>query len=311
MITKDDDNEDIRMKFEDGIQTAKVYFRNISEKSKNAQSYLNKIAEQADNSLMSVYWRENNILPNLNNLQNNPEFKSDIKESYDSLMQSVNWACKVVEELGDLDKPLNIAASGVNVAATTATIAPNMLFAHVNTWNSRNPQNTIIMQPPDFDRSVTEMDLDQRLGELDPSNNLVESRKGAWQSFHSGFFLNLKSACHLMRGILTYLLDNISENDLVKQADWWSSAKDTNEGVSKRQKIRYLICEQSYVDIDSDLTIIESNIDQCKKIHDELCAVAHNKPGYQDSVKRYLSSMEDILLNILEHRHRIQQFRKT
>jgi len=306
MLAKDE-QENILQHLLESIPMAKGYVQNIYEKGKNIQSCVNRITEYAGNLLMSIDYIEH---MNLNDLQNNPEFKNDIQEVGDSLLQTVNWACKVDKELENLGKQLDIAASGVVIPATISTVTLNMLITHVNVWNSENPHNAIIMQPPDFNRGSIERDLDQRLNELDPSNTLVNGRKGAWQNFYSGFFLNLKSACNLMRDILTYLLDHIAENDLVKQADWWCFAKDTKDGVSKRQKIRYLIYEKSDADIDSDLTIIENNVDQCKKIHDELCAVAHNKPGYEDSVKNYLRAMEDILLHILEYRHRIQQLRK-
>jgi len=295
----------------DNIPRTKERLQLILDKGKSIQSYGNRITEYVGNTLTSMNWGENNILPNLNDLQNNPEFENDILEYYDSLSEIDRLTCESEEEFKNLEKQLDIAASGVIVTATTATITPSMLFAHISNWNSENPHNLIDIQRPDFNRDSIERDLDQRLDELDPNNNLVKWRKGSWQSFYSGFFDGLKNACHSMRNILTHLLDNLAENDLVKQADWWICDENTRDGVSKRQKIRYLICEESDANIDSDLTIIENNVDQCKKIHDELCAVAHNKTGYEDSVKSYLRAMEDILLNILEYRHRIQQLRKS
>jgi len=312
MVAQEKETKTEREQFKRDLQVARSQDQNLSQKGRTFQMQVNDIVRQTEDRSVMLDWMEKNFLPNWDCFENDPKCKGFTQQISTAMERSINWANEADSALSVAEIQFDIAMSGVvlsatDLAATCATISSEVIYIH-----AENPTDTIILDPLPRDREGIVQKLDQRLNELDPNSKLVDRRQGAWQIFRSCSQSNLTGACHEMREILTFLLDHIADNELIKQAEWWEHVKEPRDGVSKRQKITYLICGKRNEDVDeSDIKKIDADIDRCKEIHGKLCAIAHWKPEHRESVKNYLVAMEDILLTILEHRHRIQQTRKA
>ena len=312
MVAQEKGTKTSKEQFKRNLQVARRQDQNLSQKSKAVQVKTNDIVKQTERRHVMLDWMEKTYLPNWDRFENDPKYKGLISQAFTALEHSINWTKKTDSDLSDTEIQLDIAVSSAILSAASLATIGDSASSQVTYILTQSPDDTITLDPLPLDREDIGQELDQRLTELDPTGKLVNRRQGAWQIFRSGSQSNLSAACHEMRDILTLLLDHIADNKLVKQAEWWKYVKETRDGVSKRQKITYLICGKRNEDIDElDIEKIGADIDHCKKIHDELCAIAHWKPEHTESVRSYLAAMEDILITILEYRHRIQQIRKS
>lgn len=156
--------------------------------------------------------------------------------------------------------------------------------------------------PPPIPFSNIQEELERLLNEIDLALN--ERRKGAWYAFQSGSPDKRGQAAHSMRDILSALISKWASNEDVKKAEWWECEENTRDGVSLRQRLRFLLFGPYNIDgSDSDLEIIEETV---SKYFDEdkfLKKVAHgSKEGTDDLIESIMYSIESALLNIIKMR---------
>jgi len=105
--------------------------------------------------------------------------------------------------------------------------------------------------------------------------------------------------------VLTGLLDRLASNELVKAAKWWTVAPDTADGVSKRQKIRYLVVCQDLGALSEELlNELEGQFDRAMKAHTAAIKIAHHKEtATYEGAKSVLIDLEALTLTLLRQRH--------
>lgn len=157
----------------------------------------------------------------------------------------------------------------------------------------------ITIPSPPIPYTDIQQELDILLDEIGPELN--QRRKGAWYVFHSGSPDKQAQAAHSMRDVLSVFISRWASNEDVKKAEWWKYANDTEDGVSLRQRIRFLLYGPYNVQgTDADVEIVEQTVAKYLDEDRFLKKVAHgSKKGTAELIESTMHSIESALLSIL------------
>lgn len=129
--------------------------------------------------------------------------------------------------------------------------------------------------------------------------DLVQVRKGAWDTYYSATEVNLMNASHSMREVMRHIISQIATNEEVKKASWWEKPKGTDKEVTNAQRLRYLIFGS--VD-DKPIEMVILAVKTSMDAYSRLQSIAHGSAGYREEVKTCLQQTEYALLTILRFR---------
>lgn len=301
--------DDLEKTVDEGILRA----RSIKEKAKAQMAMSQDVMESADQLESSLIWTKDHIegFRMVSDNPANPLFGA--AQRYSSTFGTiVHTLEKTDNEFTEAEKSLQPVLSGCLVCATSGSEAITSFRAEYSSYYPIVPTPNdsvarIYFDKSPFDHTKIQEQLDRFLQELSPK--LLTKRMDAWTALYSTADNKDSLACYSMRDILTNTIDTFCTVDSVKRAMWWTFAKDTKEGVSKWQKIKYFICGDEDSDIeDSTMELVIKGIDECKRLHDTLVEVAH-RAITQEGVKVHLEAMESALLNMFQLRESVKKMR--
>jgi hypothetical protein len=301
--------DDLEKTLEEGIE----WIRSIKKKAKTYMAMSQDVMESADQLESSLIWTKDHIegFRVVSSDPADPLFGA--AQRYSSTLGSVVYTLKNTDqEFTEAEKSLQPVLSGCLVCATSGSEAITAFRAEYSSYYPIVPTPNdsvarIYFDKSPFDHTKIQEQLDRFLQELNPK--LVAKRLDTWTAFHSNADNKDSLACYSMRDILTNIIDSFCTVDSVKRAMWWTFARNTKEGVSKWQKIKYFICGDEDSDIeDSVMKLVVRGIDECKRLHDTLVEVAH-KATTQEDVKVHLEAMESALLNMFQLRESVKKMR--
>ena len=220
----------------------------------------------------------------------------DIKTEYE-----LNENRQIGESLARSSIDLNFIVSNISSTALSTSTDSIIASNSIDLLKIYNPKIDI-EEPYFLDIKELEDELDNELNEIDKS--LSKRRKGAWDTLYSSSDDKLAQAAHTMRDIFSNIISLFASNEAVKNSDWWEEALNTKEGVSLRQRIRYLLFgpKENIVN-DSEIRVIEINVNNCFNDDRFLKEIAHgSKKATQELVESKLLSMESTILQILKTR---------
>jgi hypothetical protein len=109
-------------------------------------------------------------------------------------------------------------------------------------------------------------------------------------------------ACHTAREILTVILDRFADPSAVKRTGWWTPVAETGDGVSKRQKLRFLVACDGVIDAPL-LDELDLQVDRALDTHRKAIGLAHPKtPASYDAAKAAIIDLEEVMLTLLRFR---------
>jgi hypothetical protein len=190
-------------------------------------------------------------------------------------------------------------ASGSTSTASAGTYAVSSITDQINLDNNkRDIYKDFNFLKPDFDKHQTiQRELDQELNKLNP--NLSIRLKGAWQTFNSVSADKKAQAAHTMRDILAKLISAWASNDDVKKAEWWSPVEKTENGVSLRQRLQFLLYGPKNVEDTLILNSIEYEVGVIYKSDELLKKVAHGSQKDINLVESNMKLIESTILKII------------
>ena len=109
-----------------------------------------------------------------------------------------------------------------------------------------------------------------------------------------------------MREVFAKIISQFASNENVKKADWWEKVPKTKDGVSLRQRIRYLLFgPKEKIVNDAEIKVIETNVNNCFNVDRFLKEIAHgSEKATQALVESKLKSMEGTILHILKSKNK-------
>ena len=133
---------------------------------------------------------------------------------------------------------------------------------------------------------------------------LVDIRRGAWQTFRSESADSMRQAFHSMRELVRELLKRIAPDDQVKRAPWYQLPKGTVSPVTRKQRARFVLVgfdtanPRSRVDsLAKWLELVEQSLNSA---YGQLSAVAHGER--LPAAESYLHLAEDLVMILLSSR---------
>jgi hypothetical protein len=140
--------------------------------------------------------------------------------------------------------------------------------------------------------------LDGVLGEIAP--HLVELRAGAWSAIASNRPDALRQAAHSGRELIDQVLKEGAPDEIVRNQSWFQPAKDSRSGITRRQRLRFLMESRRQTVSDSDLEVADRACDLVMATDDKLKAIAHGRgPVDNMDVRDALVAAEIALRRIL------------
>jgi hypothetical protein len=138
-------------------------------------------------------------------------------------------------------------------------------------------------------------DLDEALARIDPS--LVEMRDGAWSALHSGTPDSIRQAAHSARELIEHTRGGAPDDEVGRQP-WYTPDASSRSGISRRQRLRYLVQVRSGRSA-NDTLVAEAACDLVLRLTKDLLASAHGTPPSRSDAEDVLSTLELALRRIL------------
>jgi hypothetical protein len=270
----------------------------LSQRAQEQAQDASRLAETADRGVRAIDWLRNEVWPHVSS-STSAEFW---RVSGDIYYREIGRA---KEALTQSQFNLSSATSHVQLVVSGSTGFTNSAYnAVISSVPAEGPR--IEITPIDLQRGSLQAALDEQLGSLANGKQLVAMRKGAWRTLYSGSPDAAAQACHSMREILTNILDHAAPNDQVKAAVWWRHVPETQDGVSKRQKLRYLLIGSDDRDVEDLIEEFDNQIDVAMRAHGDAIKIAHYRTNPSIEVaRRALETLEDVMNTILDWRDRL------
>lgn len=230
-----------------------------------------------------------------------PEFGTPLN----TLLEWKEYALqKTNNEIPRLNKEINILdeiSRGIQITVVSGNIVTHQVVSTINHTQIENPNMDIVrkynIQKPKFiGVKEVEKELDGCLNKINP--NLVKRRKGAWTTFYSVSSDKKAQAAHSLRDILSWIISQYAPNNEVKKAEWWEYQENTKDGVSLKQRLRFLLYGPKKSADEKELDIINSIVEECYKNYDKLKSIAHGSKKYDELIENIMHSMENTILMI-------------
>ncbi|KAA3616636.1 MAG: hypothetical protein DWQ05_12970 [Calditrichaeota bacterium] len=140
--------------------------------------------------------------------------------------------------------------------------------------------------------------LDEALLSLDKS--LLEIRDGAWVALEAKTADSLRQAAHSGRELITHVLHSAASDDSVTEQNNFQKDISSKSGITRRQRINYILKERHGKISKNKLKVIEKACDLVLAINDELQGASHSslQPNYNE-IKNMLNTAEMALEKLL------------
>lgn len=297
--------EDERRKLDETEQSLKS-IEDIGYKLQEQGSHLVKYARHGQVIIRHIrndlegYWQIGNDYPafqtDLHNLSASIDY---------SWQESIQLSSELSRRVAEIDKlTLDVSSTGTTTASALLTTISGVEFIQEQTPETDIYEKYRIHKPPSVMHNEIQSELDKYLNEIDPQ--LVQRRQGCWITLRSISSDKMAQAAHTARDILAKLISKWAPNDEVKKAEWWEPVEDTKDGVSLRQRFRYLIYgPKDTVKDETELNIICTNVDKCFKDDQLLKKIAHGGTKRSiEAVESVIKEIEGIMLQIIKSRLR-------
>ena len=117
--------------------------------------------------------------------------------------------------------------------------------------------------------------LDEKLHAIDP--HLVTIRDGAWSAVFSSEPDALRQAAHSGRELIDQVLKQAAPDQQIKQQHWYVADKSSKSGITRKQRLRYVMQTFRKGESESNLQVSEKACDLVLAIDDRLKALAHGR----------------------------------
>jgi len=188
-------------------------------------------------------------------------------------------------------KNLNeISSYGLTIGITTSTASTLFLSP------------SYLQNKKDYDLNEDELaELDGYLAEFSHEfrgiGDLAVLRKGAWESFYSATEVNLMTASHSMREILSKIISKLASNKTIEN----NKVNGFKEKATLKDRIEFLISDSSKK-VDASKKMIDMATKKCFEAYTRLQEVAHGSSELKQEVEACMKITEHALLSILRFR---------
>ncbi|MBI3053953.1 MAG: hypothetical protein HYY77_07920 [Betaproteobacteria bacterium] len=140
--------------------------------------------------------------------------------------------------------------------------------------------------------------LDEKLQAIDP--HLVTIREGAWSAVTSSEPDALRQAAHSGRELIDQVLKQAAPDQRVKQQSWYSPDSSSKSGVTRKQRLRYIMQTYRTDESESNLRVAEKACEFVLAIDQKLQGLAHGRaPPLQSDVQDAMAGAEIALRRVL------------
>jgi len=277
----------------------------IEEKTRTIQQRANETTQFVANSRKQVQFLGSEFPKYEAVAEAAPEFKERLPKDYRWVQQALKDSENALAGLAQAKRELDQSANYAMTAVSTVTSVGYSMISAVHWMDQQYPESGLfrtyrLQDPKVFRESTTSDILGRLLSEYDP--DLERDRKGAWQAFHSGFDAKDSQSAHSMRDIIRKFILKHASNEIVKTAAWWTEAKDTDDGVSTRQRLRFLAYGPTAEANETELDFIQQQLDEFFRSYYLLSKAAHGSEQATAAIEASMKSAEHLLLLILNRR---------
>lgn len=295
--------EEKKTKAKDILQQLDIDFKTLEEKGYKLQEEGLRIVKQAKIGRSFVQFQ----LSELPKYSEASDEYTEFNDVLNNIVTSGNIAINRTRKARDLlDKGIeNIVEStalisGATSTCTSSTYGTITVIDQINAANNKkNLYGVYDFKKPSLkEEKEIQDELDRELREIDPS--LCKRRKGAWQTFFSVSADKKAQAAHSMREIFRKLISMWASNDDVKKAEWWLPVKDAKDGVSNKQRIRFLLFGSGDIKYPD---VFESINQEVEKIYESFALLNKTAHGSEQEIQLVESTMkliESTLLRIIK-----------
>jgi hypothetical protein len=212
-----------------------------------------------------------------------------------------SWLNEAEKDLSKGIENADTALYSISSGTSTASADVNSTVTDITFIQNREDKNlykTYDFQNPDFlNRREIITELDYELEQIE--KGLSSKRKGAWETFNSVSKDKKSQAANSMREILRKITSMWASNDDVKTAHWWKYEKDTDDGVSQKHRIRFLLFGLEDEVEDYILESIEKQVKRTYESTQVLNATAHGSDKSTELVEATMKLIEDTLYRMI------------
>jgi Predicted pPIWI-associating nuclease len=141
-------------------------------------------------------------------------------------------------------------------------------------------------------------DLDLALRRINPA--LCEMRHGAYAALLSGQPDSVRQAAHSARELIRQVLDILAPLGEIRAQPDFRPSKESQQGVTRKMRIRYVINKRQKGFSESDVDIVDSLCDPIDVLYNKLSAEAHRDVDRsQQDVQDLLRATEIVLRRLL------------
>ena len=145
-------------------------------------------------------------------------------------------------------------------------------------------------------------ELDEKLKIYQEKHNLrldlVQKRKGSWDSIYSTSPDSLTQAANSMRLILSTIISQSATNEAIISAGLYKPCEGEEVKIDREIRLTYLLFGNDPID-SAVLTFVSKNLDKCDKDFSRLLNIAHGSQSDREELKKLLIKMEALILGIL------------
>lgn len=117
--------------------------------------------------------------------------------------------------------------------------------------------------------------LDEALVAISP--HLMEMRDGAWSAVASSEADALRQAAHSARELIDQTLKISAPDEQVKVASWYQPDSGSQNGVTRRHRLRFIMEQHRHIHSESELRIAEKACELVHTIGQRLLALSHSR----------------------------------
>lgn len=296
-------SEESPQQFPPGLGDLRSHLSRLASDARGMADKLDRVAGQAEDTARLIDWLETEAWPEVRS--GGPGVGLEAFPSDTSVARYQDHVAQATKSLGDVESAVDevsfelgqVASAFSTRTASTAAVLDSDVEVRLGAPETH-------FNFPVLDRTAVWQEMDDRLRNLGLSE-LVEKRKGAWETFRRAGTDANSQACYSMRDVLTELLDEYAPVEEVKKADWWEPDETRTHDVSKRQKIRYFVWgaeEPPDPDLEEATEVVEAAL----RAHNRVVEAAHpgKIPG-RNATRALLVALEDAVRNLLNKREAV------
>jgi len=290
---------------DDKFQKLEDNYSQLEERSRTVQQIANEITKETALGRKRLEFLRSELSKYEAISKESPDLKKFLPADDSWLQQAIKDSDKAITGMMNAESTLNQTVTYVGTAVSTVSVVGSMAVSGVNLLTEKYPGSQIFctyhLQDPKIVFDSTDSDaVSKLLEEYDPE--LEKERRGAWDTFFSNSSANHSQAAHSMRDVLRKLIRKHASNNAVKAASWWTWAESTEDGVSRKQRLRLLAYGATAEVSENELDFMTAKIEEFEESYDFLNKTAHGSKQTEVAIEGWMKSIEHLLLLILRRR---------